>query len=54
MPVYAAATVPGAPLLLSGIAEDRLELVLDAIPEDLTLVRREADGPWILLALERR
>lgn len=53
MPSYAAASAPGAELLLSGIAGDRLTLVLDALPPELVLVERSEDGPWHLLELRR-
>lgn len=53
MPGYAAATARGGELLLSGIADERLALVLDALPPELALADRSEDGPWHLLELRR-
>lgn len=53
MPEYLRVTAPGSALLASGIADDKIELVLAAIPDALRLVRRASDGPWHLLELER-
>lgn len=50
---YVRVTKPGASVLLSGIAEDKLDVVLAAVPEALTLTEQRADGPWYLLELQR-
>ena len=38
-------------LWLSGIADDKLSVVLDAIPRSLSLTSRTSDGPWWCLEL---
>lgn len=53
LPAYVRVTGPGATVLLSGIAEDKLDLVLGAIPPNLTMTRQEEDGAWYLLELTR-
>lgn len=45
---------PGGTALLTGIVEERLQMVEDALPEALAVVGRDADGPWRLLAAVRR
>lgn len=51
MPGYLAHLAPGGRLWLSGIADDRLDLVLAAVPASLELAARTSDGPWWCLEL---
>jgi ribosomal protein L11 methyltransferase len=50
----ARALAPGGTALLTGIVEERLAAVEDALPESLAVVARDADGPWRLLEVVRR
>lgn len=54
MSEYVRVTEPGAALLLSGIADDKIEQVLAALPQALRIEDRASDGPWHLVELERR
>lgn len=50
---YAAVLEPGGVAFLTGILDDRADLVVAALPASLRLLATDADGPWRLLALQR-
>lgn len=51
--VYAALLAPGGVAFLTGILDDRADLVEAALPASLRLLATDTDGPWRLLALQR-
>jgi ribosomal protein L11 methyltransferase len=48
-PAYRAALAPHGRALLTGILDERAELVEEALRGDWTIVRRDQDGPWRLI-----
>ena len=48
---YAARLAQGGTLWLSGIVDEKLGLVLAAVPDGLSLASRTSDGPWWCLEL---